>query len=197
MQNLATDPILATVRLRDAQPTDRAAIEGLSRHLAWIQAEALPDLFRPPDHPGPHGDNFIDAALNDDRQKVVVADVGGQAVAFIHLTIKLRPAHSLHNERCYAEVETIVVDPLYQGNGIGRRLIECALGWAASQGVIDSQANAPSFNKAARALYELMGFKPAATILYRNGDVRMRASEAGLAERPEFTAAPAMTHGGV
>jgi ribosomal protein S18 acetylase RimI-like enzyme len=58
----------------------------------------------------------------------------------------------------YAYIDDIAVEPDYRGQGIGRALMEHAIGWAKSKGLPGMMLETQSNNVAACRLYERCGF---------------------------------------
>jgi diamine N-acetyltransferase len=156
------------VLVRGASADDAAAIDRLLLYLDELHAEARPDLFRVP-LGRPRGDDFLRRALDDADQQVLVAVMRCEVVGYAHVVIKSTPPSSYRFERRYSEIDTIAVQPAAQRLGVGRKLIEAALGWASSRHVGDHQIAVHQFNRSARALYEDLGFVPSVTVLRRMG----------------------------
>ncbi|HEY9138311.1 MAG TPA: ribosomal protein S18-alanine N-acetyltransferase [Terriglobus sp.] len=57
-----------------------------------------------------------------------------------------------------AELESIAVAPEWQRQGVGRALLETAVGWADSVGAADLRLEVRTGNNSARNLYERTGF---------------------------------------
>lgn len=154
------------VRVRVADGDDVLAIDDLILSLDAFHARARPDLFRVPSG-SPRGEDFLQTALEDPEQQILVAVRGGEVVGYVHVLIRDTAAASYRVERRYSEIDTISVRPAAQRIGAGRKLIEAALSWAASRGVSDHQIGVHEFNRPARALYEQLGFVPSVTLLRR------------------------------
>ena len=152
------------VSVRAAEVGDAPAIDHLILYLDEFHANARPDLFRVP--PGrPRGEDFLESALNDAKQKVLVAVRRNDVMGYVHILIKSTAASPYRVGRCYSEIDTICVHPTAQRLGTGRKLIDAALNWARSKGVQDHQIAVHEFNGPARALYEELGFVPSIAVL--------------------------------
>lgn len=154
------------VHVRPAEPQDADAVDQLILYLDQVHAEARPDLFHAPSQK-PRGDHFLQTALQDPQQLVLVAMRKGKVVGFAHALIKHSPPGNPRIERRYSEIDSIAVHPLSQRLGAGRELIEAAVSWAESNGVHDHQVAAHEFNRTARKLYERLGFAPSVMVLRR------------------------------
>jgi ribosomal protein S18 acetylase RimI-like enzyme len=157
-------PVCDGVYVRAAEQQDADAVDQLFLYLDQFHAEARPDLFRVPSDK-PRGETFLQAVLEDPRQHVLVAVKNGEAVGFAHVILKRSPPGNPRVERQYSEIDSIAVHPSAQRLGAGRALLEAALNWAASNGVHDHQVAVHDFNRAARRLYERLGFAPSVTLL--------------------------------
>jgi GNAT superfamily N-acetyltransferase len=81
----------------------------------------------------------------------VVAEVGASTVGFV--------AVELHHERSIGEIYMLVVDPDYQGGGIGAALTEYALDWIKDAGMAVAmvETGGDPGHAAARRTYEKAG----------------------------------------
>jgi ribosomal protein S18 acetylase RimI-like enzyme len=152
--------------VRKAEAADAAAVENLKGHVHAVHASARSDMFRVPREKG-EGERLLDGALADPQQQVFVAEDGGSVVGYVHIVLKHTPASDDRVDRHYSEIDTVAVHPEAQRLGIGRRLIEAALKWASTRGIVDHQIAAHEFNQAALALYEGLGFSRSVTMLRR------------------------------
>ena len=147
------------IHVRPAEPVDADAIDQLILYLDELHAEARPDLYCVPSQK-PRGDNFLKSALDDPLQHVLVAVRSGEPVGYVHVILKHTAAGGPRVERHFSQIDTIAVQPLAQGLGAGRKLIEAALDWAEANGVHDHQVGVHEFNRPARKFYERLGFAP-------------------------------------
>lgn len=156
------------IRIRAAEAGDASIIDRLILYLDELHAQARPDLFCVASEK-PRGEDFLQTALRDPQQQVLVAMRNGEVVGYAHVLIRDTPGSRCRLERHYSEIDTISVHPAAQGLGVGRKLIEAAVGWAASRGVGDHQVGVHQFNRKARAVYEKLGFAPSVTMMRRKG----------------------------
>jgi GNAT superfamily N-acetyltransferase len=64
-------------------------------------------------------------------------------------------------------VETVVVAALHRRQGLGRRLMEEAAGWARRKGAVELVLTTWAGNVAADAFYERLGYQPLTRVLTR------------------------------
>jgi GNAT superfamily N-acetyltransferase len=81
-----------------------------------------------------------------------------------HLVGRLHRPGSVHPIRV-AELESIHVYPPYRGQGIGERLVDGFLGWAAGRGAQRASVTAYAANEGAQRFYARHGFAPKSVIL--------------------------------
>jgi len=160
----ATEVASVEIHVRAAEPDDADAVDQLILYLDQFHAEARPDLFYAPSQK-PRGDHFLQTALDDPKQQILVAMRNSEAVGYVHVIIRHSAAGSPRVERQFSEIDTIVVHPLAQRLGTGGKLIAAALAWAEANGVHDHQVAVHEFNRSARKLYERLGFAPSVTVL--------------------------------
>ena len=154
------------VHVRPAEEADVSAINELIYCLDAFHAEARPDLFRKPSG-APRGKDFLKNVLQDPEQQILVAVRAGELVGYVHVVIKSAAPAEHRLERRYAEIDTICVLPAVRRLGIGQKLMKAALNWSGSRGVHDHQIEVHEFNRAARILYEQIGFVASVTLLRR------------------------------
>ena len=132
--------LMATVRA--AVPEDAAAVEAVWAAVAaegeWIGTELPLD-------PG-WGRRYL-AALDAQESAWFIADEGGQAVGGVFV----------HAERGVAHLGMAIVEE-YRGVGLGRPLLDAAVGWARDRGCHKVSLEVWPHNVRARRLYEGAGF---------------------------------------
>jgi ribosomal protein S18 acetylase RimI-like enzyme len=101
--------------------------------------------------------SFMSTQLEEPDKAVLVADDNGDVVGYAYAAIEgydymaLRgPAGVLHD---------IIVDPEHRGRGIGRLLLDAALGFFRSRGVPRVVLSTAEQNETAQRLFASMGFR--------------------------------------
>jgi ribosomal protein S18 acetylase RimI-like enzyme len=101
--------------------------------------------------------SFMGTQLEDSDKAVLVADDNGDVIGYAYAAIEgydymvLRgPAGVLHD---------VIVDPEHRGRGVGRLLIDAALGFFRSRGVPRVVLSTAEQNEAAQRLFASMGFR--------------------------------------
>jgi GNAT superfamily N-acetyltransferase len=89
------------------------------------------------------------------QPRVLVADVDGAIVGWI----AFGPCRDADKDASWGEVEALYVLPAYWGNGVGRRLMECARRKLTEAGYTDVLLWVLAENGRARAFYSQVGFE--------------------------------------
>ncbi len=127
-------------RVREAAVSDAASLALLATQLGYPTTE---DEAR----------RRAAAILDRPDQRVLVAEVDGEVVAWIHVA----PSVTLESDPS-AEIAGLVVDEGCRGIGIGARLIAEAEAWAAAQGYGLMRVRSNVKRTRARRFYERTGF---------------------------------------
>ena len=97
------------------------------------------------------------AALRDwPDQEAFVADSDGRVVGLCHVQ-----GVRMLNSEGYVEIQALVVSAACQGQGIGKRLVAHACGWAFARGYERVRLRSNVVREAAHAFYEHLGFEKA------------------------------------
>jgi RimJ/RimL family protein N-acetyltransferase len=139
------------ITYRRAAPGDAAALVALAQRVAreeegWILTT---DAWRAVAEER----RYLKAARRHPDAAVFVAESDGDVVARLSLARDPHPA-----SRHVADVG-LLVDAAYRRRGIGRRLLEEAVGWARTSGILKLELHVFPWNEPAIALYEAFGFE--------------------------------------
>jgi ribosomal protein S18 acetylase RimI-like enzyme len=85
---------------------------------------------------------------------LMLAQIEGTACGFVHLTTR----QSILHDRPTALIDELVVARAFRGQGIGRLLIEAAIGRCRELGCCEVEVTTESSNRKARAFYRRCGF---------------------------------------
>jgi ribosomal protein S18 acetylase RimI-like enzyme len=135
-----------TVSVRPATAADGAALARIDL-ATWTPAVSPAP---PPDDPATYG--FFDERTRP--EEVLVAESDGRVTGYV----KVRPATALPSHAHVLLVAGLAVDPPAQGRGVGRALVEAAVGEARARGARKLGLRVLGDNAAARRLYERCGF---------------------------------------
>ena len=143
--------VLASVRVREAESGDAAALVALARAVGaepegWLITDgdwrSVPDERR-----------YLRAVARSPRGAVLVAVSGGRIVGRLSIARDPHPASS-H----VADVGLMVAREARR-RGIGRALMEAAVDWARAHGVRKLELHVFPHNEPALALYEALGYR--------------------------------------
>jgi ribosomal protein S18 acetylase RimI-like enzyme len=132
------------IEIRLASPADEAALRRVDR-ATWTT------LSSPAPAPA------ADAPFFDDRKRphdVLVAEVDGVVAGYL----MLHQAIPLPSHEHVLEINGLAVDPVRQGLGIGRRLVDEAVQEARRRGAVKLSLRVLAPNAGARRVYESCGF---------------------------------------
>ena len=132
------------VRIRRAETSDEDALRTLDR-ANWTSLSS-PTPVPPPERPF-----FNDRTRVDD---VLVAEVDGTPAGYVKVGLPTEAPSNAHVQM----VQSITVDAAFRRRGVGRALIDAAVGEARTRGARRLTLRVLSHNHAAIALYESAGF---------------------------------------
>lgn len=148
--------------IRRATTNDLETLVRLNTQVQAIHVAARPDYFRVPETPAVS--KWLAGMLDDPSIVVWLATRDGDALGYVLVMTKDRPANPFCHARVTAEIDQIAVEEGERGAGVGRALIEHAI---ASAEVDNVELNVWAFNDAARAAFERCGFAPRTLTLER------------------------------
>jgi RimJ/RimL family protein N-acetyltransferase len=141
----------AVLTVRRAGPSDAAALVALAEQVAreeggWILTT---DAWRSVGEER----RYLRAARRHPDAAVFVAEVDGGVVA------RLSVGRDPHPSSRHVADLGIMVAASHRGRGIGKRLLEEAVGWARSCGILKLELHVFPWNEPALRLYESFGFE--------------------------------------
>jgi len=131
--------------LRDARPSDFAAIRRLLGQLGYAPDEAE---FR----------HRFDSVVATAGHRIIVAEEEGAVAGVLH--VFERPAL---DKGCEAVIQALVVDDTMRSRGVGEALMREAEAWAAQRGLAATSLYTNITRDRARAFYERIGYRLRAT----------------------------------
>jgi GNAT superfamily N-acetyltransferase len=143
--------------IRRATIEDYTAIERLFAYGDEVHHRYLPDRFRVV-HPA-RDKEFIGEWVADPQAVTLLALKDEQVVGVVQAAIVNTVERSVMPSRIIVNVESLVVDPDHQRQGIGAALMEEVHRWARAAGVTHLELSVYEFNTAALRLYERFGYR--------------------------------------
>ena len=144
--------------IRPAIAEDYDTICTLLESVDRLHADALPDLFQQAKGSVRAYEWFAQMIGGPDTC-MFVAERQGVLVGMVLCTVRSAPAFPLFVPRRYGHINELAVRESFQGQGIGRRLIQCVHEWLQNHGITEVELDVSEFNTPARLLYEQLGYK--------------------------------------
>lgn len=147
------------ILVRTARLDDHDALVVLFDELDEFHRQARPDVFQPFAGPA-RTRGQIERWLGGPGSTLLVAEQEGDVVGLAVLVTRPPPAFAGAIPHKVIELENIVVRADLRGQGIGRHLLDAALGWSREQEASHVGVAVHAFNRDARRFYEAFGFAP-------------------------------------
>ena len=125
-----------TTTIRPARPDDAPVLAALAGELGY-----------------PTTANEVAARLEDPDLEVLVAEAGGEVVAWVDIADRT----TLYGGR-NAEIQGLVITAARRRSGVGLALVEAAEAWARARGIDAIRVRSRSDREGARAFYLGLGF---------------------------------------
>jgi ribosomal protein S18 acetylase RimI-like enzyme len=136
-------PAQIPLLIRPVRPADGSVLLDLDRR-CWSPAHDVTE--------GPALANGT--FLGEHPEDIVVAELAGQVVGYV----KVAPPTTLPSNAHVQQVQGLLVEPGVRGSGIGRALLDAAIGLARQRGARRIWLRVLSTNPAAQRLYASAGF---------------------------------------
>lgn len=149
---------METLTIRPAILADFDAICALIERVDRLHADALPDVYQLAEKPARTYEWFAQISKSPDSC-MFVAECQGVIAGMILCTVRSSPAFPLFVPRRYGHINELVVSESFQGQGIGRRLVQRVHEWVQDQGITEIELDVYEFNGPARTLYEHLGYE--------------------------------------
>ncbi|HEY6724422.1 MAG TPA: GNAT family N-acetyltransferase [Polyangiaceae bacterium] len=146
-----------TITITKAQERDVSVLTELSRFVHDLHVEAHPEYFKPFE-PGAISEEF-GSRLRRSNVRVFIAWLGELPLGYALAGLSERAADARCLARRFYAIEEIAVSPLHRQRGVARALVERVLAEARSLGIEDVELTSWSFNHAAHAAFEALGFR--------------------------------------
>jgi GNAT superfamily N-acetyltransferase len=145
------------ITIREARAEDCVALSAIIEEVDRLHREALPERFKAPEGPA-WARHYILNAIGALDEGLLLAEVEGQPVGFVHVLVRDVPDVPILVSRRYAVVEALAVHEALRRRNVGRALMERAEAWAKSRGATSIELNVYAFNQPARDFYRELGF---------------------------------------
>ncbi len=89
--------------------------------------------------------------------QILVADQGGKVSAYV--VVAIDEANTEQFGLKWGRIISLVVDPEYQGKGMGKALVRAGLEWLSRKGAVYAEVLTDQNNVAAQRAYEANGFR--------------------------------------
>jgi ribosomal protein S18 acetylase RimI-like enzyme len=146
------------ISVRKATADDYNSLCELFDEIDALHRDNLPHIFQKPGGVAREQD-YYSGLIADENVALLVAEVGGKLVGFVHAIVRDTPAFPLFIPRRYAIVDGIVVKSGFQNHGIGRILMDKMQEWATTKGAKSIELHVYEFNETAISFYERLGYK--------------------------------------
>ena len=153
-----------SITIRPARESDLPALAQLWGQVDELHARIRSDYFRASPERSLSGRN-LKKTLDSPHQIMLVAENKGQVIGVVEVKIYDTPDHPLMVPRRRARVEELVVDLHHRRCGIGRALMDEAVGWARRQSASHVVLTVWSGNDEAEAFYKRLGYQPVCQVL--------------------------------
>lgn len=143
--------------VRTARISDADALGRLNAEVQLMHAIARPSRFKPPSSEA-FAPSLLATLLADRDVYLFVSEDDGRTVGYVYARIVRRPEDVFVYAVDMLVVEQVAVSATHRRRGHGERLVRHVLDLARRQGITRAELTVWSFNAAARAFYERLGF---------------------------------------
>ena len=145
------------MEIKLAVANDAEVISALNSEVQQLHADLFPELFKPPS-----AETFpavlVGQLLADPTTYIFIGYLDGQPVGYIYSQIIRRAETSLRYAWDRLYVHHLGVKQAYQGQGVGKALIQAVVNLAKAQGITMIALDVWSSNTKARAFFAAQGF---------------------------------------
>ena len=146
------------ISVRNATADDYNSLCELFDEIDALHRDNLHHIFQKPGGAAREQDYYL-GLIADENIALLVAELGGNIVGFVHAIVRDPPAIPVFVPRRYAIVDGIVVKSGFQNHGIGRILMDKMQEWAMMKGATSIELNVYEFNETAISFYERLGYQ--------------------------------------
>ena len=144
-----------SITIAKAKREQFAAINKVMEEGQRLHANHLPHIFKDVSPVMPKV--FFEEILKDLDKDILVAMDGEAIVGFALLRVNQAPPFESVQSRTYTYIDDFGVLESFQGNGVGRKLLEACKEWAKEKNSEHLELTVWDFNERARSFYEALG----------------------------------------
>jgi len=146
------------IEIRRATRQDAQNLSALNVHVQKIHADAYPQLFKQPANPS-FAAAFMERQLIDPSNVFYIASLREVDIGYIFVRIVERPENLLMYAWKLLYIEHISINPQYQRNGYGQRLLEEITHFARENGIETIALDIWVFNQQSQNFFKKHGFE--------------------------------------
>jgi diamine N-acetyltransferase len=147
------------MNIRPATLEDINVLAELNADVQRLHANALPYLFKQPDHSAAIIADFRERIFADVEGRVLLAEIDGEAAGYVYARVNHRPDNAYTYAFDTIHIDQISVRPIYQGQGFGRALVQVVFDWARAEKIDRVTLATWAFNIEAQAFFKKQGFE--------------------------------------
>lgn len=152
------------MNLRIAVEKDLECICILAQQINTQHYNGAPHVFAEPE--GVHRDRgYWRSNFSADDTVFIIAEINDEITGFVLASITENTTVTFLQKKKLCRVRTIVVSDVYQGQGIGKQLLEAVELWAIGECVDEVRLEVMAFNHGAQQFYDTLGFETQSRIL--------------------------------
>jgi ribosomal protein S18 acetylase RimI-like enzyme len=146
------------MRIEAASSADADTLAGLNEYVQNLHLENAPQFFKSPTRE--RATDAFKALLDRDDARAFIAYSDGRAIGYVLVFLIDRPETVFASARRGLYLDQISVEPNSRRQGVGRALLNAALGYASATGIDEIEVETWSFNVVAQAFFKSAGFGP-------------------------------------
>lgn len=153
--------------IREAKHNDYEEICEIIAEVDALHRQALPQVYRKPEGPV-RTKEYISNIIENEDAALFVAEVDGQVVGLVHISIQEVPNIPIMVPRRYAFIENLAVKKKFRRCGVGKLLVEKAHHWALDKGIIQVKLHSWEFNQEAISFYNKLGYRTVSREMWKS-----------------------------
>jgi ribosomal protein S18 acetylase RimI-like enzyme len=146
------------VQIRRATPADRAAIGRLWQEMMDYHCTLDPEVFALAEDALSCWLEWFDTILQDENRIVLVAEVDGQPIGYVHGTVGETPP--VYAQRKHGAIVEISVTASWRRRGVGGQLVGALFDWFRQRGLAEVRLGRSPHNPLATDFWRKLGFEP-------------------------------------